>query len=85
MIYFGFDLGDGESSITYSRDLTANEPMPIVINGEASFTTAVGLHGDRIVIGRLASNNPEVTELRVCWDLPRRRLLGTETDRRWFV
>lgn len=67
MIYFGFDLGDGESSITYSRDLTANEPMPIVINGEASFTTAVGLHGDRIVIGRLASNNPEVTELRVCF------------------
>ena len=67
MIYFGFDLGDGESCITFSRDLTANEPMPIVINGETSFTTAVGLHEGRIVIGRLASNNPAVTELRVCF------------------
>jgi len=67
MIYFGFDLGDGESCITFSRDLSANEPMPIVINGETSFTTAVGLHEGRIVIGRLASNNPAVTELRVCF------------------
>lgn len=67
MIYFGFDLGDGESCITFSRDLTANEPMPIVINGETSFITAVGLHEGRIVIGRLASNNPAVTELRVCF------------------
>lgn len=67
MIYFGFDLGDGESSVTFSRDLTANEPMPIVINGETSFTTAVGLHEGRVVIGRLASNNPAVTELRVCF------------------
>lgn len=67
MIYFGFDLGDGESCIAFSRDLSANEPMPIVINGEASFTTAVGLHEGRTVIGRLASNNPAVEELRVCF------------------
>ncbi|MGN0794038.1 MAG: Hsp70 family protein [Aristaeellaceae bacterium] len=80
MIYFGFDLGDGESCVTFSRDLTANEPMPIVINGETSFTTAVGLHDGRIVIGRLASSNPAVTELRVCF---KRRFLERreETDR----
>ena len=68
MIYFGFDLGDGESCVTWSRDITANEPTPIAVSGELSFISAVAMMGDTPVVGRLASaDSPDLTDLRVCF------------------
>lgn len=68
MIYFGFDLGDGESCVAWSRDITANEPTPIAVSGDLSFVSAVAMMGDTPVVGRLASaENPEITDLRVCF------------------
>lgn len=68
MIYFGFDLGDGESCVTWSRDITANEPTPIAVSGDLSFISAVAMMGDTPVVGRLASaDSPDLTDLRVCF------------------
>nr|MBR4279946.1 hypothetical protein [Clostridia bacterium] len=68
MIYFGFDLGDGESCVAWSRDIAAAEPMPLPIAGDLSFITAVAMLGDEPVIGRLASaENPDLRELQVCF------------------
>ena len=68
MIYFGFDLGDGESCVTWSRDITANEPTPIAISGDLSFVSAVAMMDGAPVVGRLASaDSPALTDLRVCF------------------
>lgn len=68
MIYFGFDLGDGESCVAWSRDISANEPTPIAVAGDLSFTSAVALLNGEPVIGRLASaENESLSELRVCF------------------
>ena len=67
MKYFGFDLGDGESCIAWSRALGTHAPQPIPINGELSFVTAVGKFNGRTVIGSHAANNAEVTDLQVCF------------------
>ena len=68
MIYFGFDLGDGESCVAWSRDIATAEPMPLPIAGDLSFITAVAMLGDEPVIGRLASaENPDLKDLQVCF------------------
>lgn len=67
MIYFGFDLGDGESCITWSQDLSIHEPMPIAINGALSFPSAVGLLNGETVVGSLATGSANVEDLRVCF------------------
>ena len=54
MYYFGFDLGDGESCVTWSRDITANEPTPIAVAGKLSFISAVAMMGDVPMVGSLA-------------------------------
>jgi len=68
MIYFGFDLGDGESCVAWSRDIAAAEPMPLPIAGDLSFISAVAMLDGEPVIGRLASaDNPDLKELQVCF------------------
>ncbi|MBR3763791.1 MAG: hypothetical protein IKK57_04470 [Clostridia bacterium] len=68
MYYFGFDLGDGESCVTWSRDITANEPTPIAVAGRLSFISAVAMMGDVPMVGSLASaDNPALTNLQVCF------------------
>ena len=68
MYYFGFDLGDGESCVAWSRDITANEPTPIAVSGDLSFVSAVAMMDGAPVVGRLASaDNPALTDLRVCF------------------
>lgn len=67
MIYFGFDLGDGESCISWSRDLSIHEPMPIAVNGAMSFPSAVGTLNGETVIGTHAAANANVEDLRVCF------------------
>ena len=68
MYYFGFDLGDGESCVTWSRDITANEPTPIAVAGKLSFISAVAMMGDVPMVGSLASaDNPALTDLQVCF------------------
>ena len=67
MIYFGFDLGDGESCISWSRDLSVHQPMPVAVNGSMSFPTAVGLLDGETVIGTHAVGNANVEDLRVCF------------------
>lgn len=67
MIYFGFDLGDGESCITWSKDLSLHEPMPIAVNGEMSFPSAVGTLNGEIVVGKLATGSANIEDLRVCF------------------
>ena len=68
MIYFGFDLGDGESCVAWSRDITANEPTPIAVSGDLSFVSAVAMMDGLPVVGRLASaDSPALTDLRVCF------------------
>ncbi|MBR2923645.1 MAG: rod shape-determining protein [Clostridia bacterium] len=67
MIYFGFDLGDGESCISWSRDLSVHQPMPVAVNGSMSFPTAVGLLDGETVIGTHAVGNAKVEDLRVCF------------------
>ena len=68
MYYFGFDLGDGESCVTWSRDISANEPTPIPVAGKLSFISAVAMMGDTPMVGSLASaDNPALTDLQVCF------------------
>ena len=42
MFYFGFDLGDGESCIHYSEDLSAGNMQSVPVSGKESFISAVG-------------------------------------------
>lgn len=77
MYYFGFDLGDGESSVCWSRDLEAHEPAPVAVNGALSFISAVGTYEGRTVIGTHAAGNPDVEELRVCF---KRRFLEDDPE-----
>ncbi len=68
MIYFGFDLGDGESCVTWSRDISANEPTPLAISGDLSFISAVAMMGDEPVVGRpAAAEGGSLRELQVCF------------------
>ncbi len=67
MIYFGFDLGDGESCVSWSRDLSIHEPMPVAVNGSMSFPSAVGYADGEVVIGDHASGSASVEDLRVCF------------------
>ena len=67
MLYIGFDLGDGESAITYSRDIDAIAPAPVAVNGNLSFVSAVGSFENRLVVGSYASGNLEARDVRVCF------------------
>ena len=67
MHYFGFDLGDGESCVTWSPDITITAPIALPINGELSFISAVGYFNGEIVIGKLAYPTPGVEDLHVCF------------------
>ena len=67
MHYFGFDLGDGESCVTWSPDITITAPIALPINGELSFISAVGRFNGEIVIGKLAYPTPGVEDLHVCF------------------
>lgn len=77
MIYIGFDLGDGESCVTWSRDLNANAPVPVVVNGDVSFLTAVGTLNGETVIGKHAAKGTDVEDLRVCF---KRHFLEQKND-----
>ncbi len=53
--YFGFDLGDGESAVTWMRAGRRTEPQLVELRGRKSIVTALGKHGERgMLIGEEA-------------------------------
>lgn len=65
--YLGFDLGDGESSMTYIEDDNTLEPIIISVEGAKSFISAVARQKDgNILIGENACTmqNTEALKLR---------------------
>lgn len=67
MLYIGFDLGDGESCISYKRNENALYPDPAQISGQDSFITAVGKLNGKILVGQNASNANGIEDLQVCF------------------
>ena len=45
--YFGFDLGDGESAVTWMRAGRRTEPQLVELRGRKSIITALGKHPER--------------------------------------
>ncbi len=62
MFYFGFDLGDGESCIHYSEDLSAGNMQSVPVSGKESFISAVGTLNGNLVVGRHVQQNSETVE-----------------------
>lgn len=62
MYYFGFDLGDGESCINYSADLSAGNMLSIPVSGKESFISAVGTLNGELIVGRQVQQNTEAVE-----------------------
>ena len=62
MFYFGFDLGDGESCINYSEDISAGNVQLIPVSGKESFISAVGTLNGNLVVGRQVQQNTEAVE-----------------------
>ena len=53
--YFGFDLGDGESAVTWMRAGRRTEPQLVELRGRKSIVTALGKHPERgMLIGEEA-------------------------------
>jgi len=66
MIYFGFDLGDGESCISWSRDPMYATPNIAPVSGRGSFFSAVGQLDGRTVVGSNALN-VDAEDVHVCF------------------
>ena len=66
MVYFGLDLGDGESCISWSRDPLYNTPNIAPISGRGSFFSAVGRLDGQIVVGSNALNI-DAEDVHVCF------------------
>ena len=68
MYYFGFDLGDGESCIHYSQDVSSGNVNAIPIDGNFSFLSAVGRLEGQLVVGRtVEANSAYVEDPHVCF------------------
>ncbi|NME36545.1 MULTISPECIES: Hsp70 family protein [Fusobacterium] len=66
MRYIGFDLGDGESTVTQISSLSKDiEPIILPIDEKASFISAVALEENEILIGEQAISSGNKNSLRV--------------------
>ncbi len=66
MIYLGFDLGDGESCVTWSHNALEHSIAPAPISGHPSFLSAVGRLDGELVVGYDARGG-DVEDLHVCF------------------
>ena len=81
MMYFGFDLGDGESCIHWTKDFRTGIVNAAPISGRASFLSAVARLDGNTVVGHTVKENQEKAEdMHVCF---KRHFLRNdpETDR----
>ena len=68
MMYFGFDLGDGESCIHWTKDGSAGMMNPVSISGSSSFLSAVGRLDGQLIIGHTVKKNEKNAEdVHVCF------------------
>ena len=81
MMYLGFDLGDGESCVHWTKDGSAGMVNVIPVSGHGSFLTAIGKLAGNTIVGHTVKENEESAEdVHVCF---KRRFLehDPETDR----
>lgn len=68
MIYFGFDLGDGESCIHWAKDDCAGIVNVAPVSGRSSFLSAIGKLTGNTIIGHAVRENQENAEdIHVCF------------------
>ena len=66
MIYLGFDLGDGESCITWSHNALEHSISTAPVSGHDSYISAVGRLDGELVVGYDAKH-PEAEDVHVCF------------------
>lgn len=68
MMYFGFDLGDGESCIHWTKDGSTGMVNVAPISGRGSFLSATGKLAGNTIIGHAVKENEENAEdVHVCF------------------
>ena len=68
MLYIGFDLGDGESCIHWTKDGSAGMVNVAPISGRGSFLSATGKLAGNTIIGHAVKENQENAEdVHVCF------------------
>lgn len=68
MMYFGFDLGDGESCIHWTKDGSTGIVNVAPVSGHSSFLSAIGRLDGKIIIGHTVKENEENAEdIHVCF------------------
>ena len=64
--YYGFDLGDAESAVSYLNKKDAAAPRVLTVREEKSFVTAYArLRTGELLIGEAACYNPEAVERKI--------------------
>ena len=64
--YYGFDLGDAESAVSYLNKDDTEAPRVLTVREEKSFITAYArLRNGELVIGEAACYNPEAVERKI--------------------
>ena len=64
--YFGFDLGDAESAVTFLKKTEQAEPQVVPVRETGSFITAYArLRNGELLIGEEACYTPDATERRL--------------------
>lgn len=67
-MYFGFDLGDGESCIHWTKDGSTGMVNVVPISGRGSFLSATGKLAGNVMIGHAVKENQENAEdVHVCF------------------
>lgn len=81
MMYFGFDLGDGESCVHWTKDGSTGMVNVVPVSGRGSFLSAEAKLAGNTIVGHAVRENQENAEdVHVCFK--RRFLSGSpETDR----
>ena len=68
MMYFGFDLGDGESCIHWTKDGSTGIVNVAPVSGRGSFLSAVArLEGNTIVGHTVKENQEKAEDMHVCF------------------
>ena len=69
LVYFGLDLGDGESCVHWSRDAGTGIVNVIPISGKGSFLSAVAKLDGRIIIGDMVkqTQDEKLQDVNVCF------------------
>ena len=64
--YYGFDLGDAESAVSYLNKSDVTVPRVLTVREERSFVTAYArLRNGELVIGEAACYNPDAVERKI--------------------